>query len=255
MPGTHRWAAALFLAVGAAGCASFLPAPLPMRAVEAPRGSAPARCLLVLLPGLGDRAETFGSRGFPERIRRGGIDAEVVAADATIGYYAQGHMPGRLHADVIAPRARAGQRVWLLGISMGGMGSLMTGRDHPVAGLVLLAPYLGDRSLTEEIAAAGGLARWQPGPIAGPLASETYQRQVWGWLQQAVAADQPKIVLGFGNDDKSIQQHRVLAAALPADRVRHAPGGHDWDAWTKLLDDVLERSPLVEECAGGTGLR
>jgi len=242
-----RGAASLLLA-GAAGCASFLSAPLPMRAVEGPRGGAETRCLLVLLPGLGDRAETFEAHGFPERIRKRGIDAEVVAADATIGYYAKGHMPGRLQADVIAPRARPGQRVWLLGISMGGMGSLMTGRDHPVAGLVLLAPYLGDRSLTDEIAAAGGLSRWEPGPVAGPLGSETYQRQVWGWLKVSVAAGQPAIVLGFGNDDRSIGQHRVLAAALPPDRVRHAPGGHDWDAWTKLLDDVLERSPLVEEC-------
>lgn len=241
-------AAALLLA-GAAGCATFVAAPVPMRAVPAPGGSAAPRCLLVLLPGLGDRAEDFARHGFPERIRRSGIDADVVAADATLGYYTKGLMPGQLHRDVVAPRARPGQQVWLLGISMGGMGSLMTGRDHPVAGLVLLAPYLGDRALTDEIARAGGLARWRAGPVAGPLDPDRYQRQVWAWLQEAVAADRPRIVLGFGNSDKSIEQHRVLAAALPADRVRHAPGGHDWDAWSKLLDDVLARSPLAEECS------
>jgi len=246
------WPVLAALALGGAGCAAMLPAPRPMRAVDGPRAAGEARCLLVLLPGMGDRPETFRAEGFLERLERRGLDADVVVADATLGYYAKGHMPGQLWDDVIAPRLRPGQRLWLLGISMGGMGALMTAHDHPVAGLVLLAPYLGDEALVDEIRAAGGLAPWAPGDVAGPLTEERFQRQVWAWAKGAVASGGPPVALGFGAGDRSAHLHRVLAAALPPERVRTAPGGHDWEAWRALLDDVLARSPLVDECGGAT---
>ena len=65
---------------------------------------------------------------------------------------------------MIAPaRARGYAGVWLAGASMGGMGTLLYERSRPgeLDGLVLLAPYLGDRGLLEE-----SLARVFPGAEA-----------------------------------------------------------------------------------------
>src|SRR5262245_22491390 len=113
-----RW---LALALLLPGCALFWRAPVPMRAVDYPASaaSAPAKCLIVFLPGMGDDAEDFEKNGFVEEVRRHGLSVDVVAANATIGYYSRGIFAERLEADVIAPRrARGYKQTWLIGPSM-----------------------------------------------------------------------------------------------------------------------------------------
>lgn len=230
-------------------CASWLPAPVPMRSVSYARPGGASRCLLVLLPGAGDHAEEFARQGFVEAVRARGISADVVAADATAGYYFKGIVWERLRADVIEPwRARGYEEVWLAGISMGGMGALMTSERHPelVGGLVLIAPFLGDEALAREIQLAGGLARWDPGALPKEPTEDTYPRHVWRWLKQATSAGSPAIYLGFGEEDRFAPSARVLAAALPPERVFTAPGGHDWPPWRAVWAKVLER---LDSCA------
>src|SRR5215207_3601502 len=99
----------------ASGCAGVLPAPSPMRSIEY-ADVAPAKCLFVFLPGMGDRAETFEQRGFVETLRKSGRSIDIRAADATFGYYMKGTMLERLTTDVITPvRARGYREVWLAG--------------------------------------------------------------------------------------------------------------------------------------------
>src|SRR5262249_3963270 len=111
------WRVLFFCAASlVAGCASWLPAPVPMTAIEYPSGTAPARCLMVFLPGLGDRGERFEQRGFVSDVRAQHLSIDMVAADASLGYYAKGILTERLFTDVIAPRSSPGyEQVWLVG--------------------------------------------------------------------------------------------------------------------------------------------
>jgi alpha-beta hydrolase superfamily lysophospholipase len=80
-----------------------------------------------------------------------------------------------LHDAVIAPgMARGYRRLWLLGISVGGMGALLytAARFASVDGLVLLAPFLGTPGTLAEVSAAGGITAWSRRIRARPLLSE-----------------------------------------------------------------------------------
>lgn len=234
------------------GC-GFLRAPIPMASKQMDAPGEPARCLVLLLPGAGDRASDFAEEGFVSAIERSGVSVDIVAADATMGYYLKGIAGPRIETDVAAPaRARGYEKVWVMGISMGGFGAFHYTQQYPqhVDGIAAFAPYLGDRKLGEEIAAAGGLARWMPDPPA-PLTKKNYQRQLWSWLHGVTTGKRPGpvIYLGYGDDDRLAPQDAILAAALPPDHVFHAPGGHDWPIWRGLLQQFLSRSDFARDCA------
>ena len=236
---------------------SFTRAPTPMTSLrDPPPGGAEARCLVLLLPGAGDHASTFREEGFVAAIQRSGASVDIVAADATLGYYLKGRAAGRIEADVAAPaRARGYEKVWVFGISMGGFGAFHYTQQYPghVDGIAAFAPYLGDRSLGREIEAAGGLATWTPDPPAA-LTKKNYQRQLWSWLHSVTVAGRPgpSIYLGYGADDRLAPQNALLAAVLPADHVFHAKGGHDWPVWRGLLQQFLTRSDFARDCVAPT---
>jgi len=256
----RRWAAAagaLSLGLlGLPGCVS-LRAPVPMTARTDSLGAGPARCLIVLLPGLGDEGRTFFDEGFVSELRRAGLSADVIAADATLGYYEAGSFITRLDVDLLSPAMRRGySRTLLVGASMGGFGSLFYASQRPeeVDGVLALAPWLGDDSVLSQIRAAGGLSRW-PAPPPAPFDAHNYQPQLWGWLKGVALEGRPgpRIWLGFGENDRLRSADELLAAALPAGRVLSAPGGHQWGTWRELLGEFLERSELAAECRPGGG--
>ena len=243
------------LGIGAllAGCPSMLPAPEPLRSIEYASGAAPARCLFVLLPGAGDRAETFEQRGFVEEIRSRNLSIDLRATDATMGYYMKGTMLDRLSADVIAPaKARGYREIWLLGPSMGGFGSLFYSRAHAadVTGALAIAPYLGDRSLIREIAAAGGLERWTAPARVETMNRDNYQRELWRWLQAATQGGEaaPLLFVGYGRSDKLEPADKLLAAELPSSRVFLTDGAHEWGAWRRVLAAFLDSPEFASHC-------
>src|SRR5262245_13707170 len=169
-------------------CARWFPAPVPMRSVEwrQPAAKPKARCLVVFLPGFGDSAEDFEDNGFVAEVTKRELSVDMVAANATLGYYSRGTFPERLSADVIRPaRARGYEQVWLIGMSMGGLGTLYYSRAHTpeITGLLALAPYLGESDLIEEIHAQGGLGGWKGPPRVEVMNEGNYQREIWRWLQ------------------------------------------------------------------------
>src|ERR1043165_3038605 len=102
--------------------------------------------LVVFLPGRGDRAEDFEGRGLLAAAREAGLRADVLAVDAHLAYYYKRVITERLWEDVVLPaRARGYRRLWLVGISLGGLGSTSLAKEHPdaVAGILAVAPYLG----------------------------------------------------------------------------------------------------------------
>jgi len=197
-------------------------------------------CLVIFLPGRGSRAAEFEREGFIERIRQSGLKADAVAAELHLGYYANWTAVERLRLDVIAPaRARGYKQVWLVGISMGGLGALEYARNYPgeVAGIVLLAPYVGDDEIINEIIQAGGLEAWTPGPIA----ELDYQRRLWTWIRdyKMQRLSRPVIYLGYGLDDRFVEADHLLASAIGPHRTMTVPGGHTWTTW-KVLWKSLE---------------
>jgi pimeloyl-ACP methyl ester carboxylesterase len=156
--------------------------PIPTAFVAAPQ---PAHRLVVFLPGRGDDLQGLKKSGIAQIIQREWPDADVELAAVTMAYYLDGHATKRLHDEVMVPALKHGYRqIWLAGTSLGGMGALTYDRDYPgeIHGMILLAPYLGDRTVPKEIVAAGGLSPWNPGPPE-TLSPKTWQRELWRYLK------------------------------------------------------------------------
>lgn len=253
-PPTARRAIAVALAaILSAACISLRPTEEPIPTVRLAAGEPPNRCLVLLLPGRGDVPADFATSGFAEIARNQGIGAEFVAVDSHMGYFRDRSLLERLEADVIAPALERGvEEIWFVGISLGGLASLLVLDELPQAvdGVVLLAPFLGDGPTVDSVVAAGDLAAWRPDP-ALPAGPDDLWRRLWTVLQRETSdpRDGPALYLGFGDRDRYRDGHRVLAAALPARRVHVVPGGHDWTTWsllwTRLTADGL---PI---CRGG----
>jgi S-formylglutathione hydrolase FrmB len=171
-----------------------------------------------------------------------------------IGYYVGGTVWDRLAEDVVGPaRKRGYQQVWLAGISMGGMGSLMYARHHPgeLSGVMAMAPYLGDGTLVKRIRQDGGLAHWKAPPRAIIVKEDNYQAELWRWLQAVTrgAEPGPPLYLGFGRGDRLAPAAQLLAAELPADHVFETPGGHAWGPWAEQWTAFLDHSAFATACA------
>ena len=236
--------------VFAEGCYFVQRAKTPMPVERfAPNGPAQARGAMVFMPGFIDGPEDFVTHGFVDLVREHAPGYDVFAANAHFRYYAKGRLWTRLEQDVVAPLRRDGYReVWLVGISMGGFGSLSYASKHPeqISGLILLAPYMGPRDLIEEISAAGGVESWQPGDLAAiEDEEERLYRSMWAWLRQRAVGESeqgPTLLLGYGDEDRLRFPNGLLGNALSEDQVAVRPGGHKWVVWKPLFETLLQRA-------------
>jgi pimeloyl-ACP methyl ester carboxylesterase len=191
--------------------------------------------LIVLLPGIHDRAESFEYHGFVESARNG-LEADIAAVDATFGYYLHGNFIERLHTDVIVPARQHGYRdIWLVGVSLGGFGSLLYAKAYPehIRGVFLIAPFLGNGPDN-----GVDTAEW--------LAARNGEDGFWEWLRHHTSegAQRPEIILVYGADDRFAPVNRQLAELLPSENVDYLPGGHDWETWRVLWERAIENNML-----------
>ncbi|MEQ1440647.1 alpha/beta hydrolase [Fontimonas sp. SYSU GA230001] len=211
--------------------------------VAAPQPEA-ERTLVVVLPGFGNAAEDMRQQGIAEAVHRHWPEADVLLTNATFAYYKERNIVERLQADVIAPaRAQGYRQVWLAGASIGGMGVLFYEYAHPGAadGLVLLAPWAGDRKLIDEIAAAGGIAQWQPGEVPAAIDADNYQREMWRVVKRWSEDEQRRqqVWLICGDHDRLLQTSRLIAPALPDSHYIEIPGAHDWKTFLAATERVI----------------
>jgi hypothetical protein len=105
---------------------------------------------LVLLTGTYSEPEDFVREGFPAAVSERRIDAEIVMAEVRAAWFADGSIVERLHESVVAPaRERGRSRIWLAGISLGGLAALSYAARHEsaIAGIVLISPYPATRDV------------------------------------------------------------------------------------------------------------
>jgi hypothetical protein len=227
-----------------AGCALFPPTRDKLDVLDlGGRCSVHPDTLLVFLPGRYDRPKDLVDKGFVQAVRERGVDADILIPDLHFGYYIKRTAVDRLHEDVIRPAREKGyRRIWLVGISVGGLGALLYPQMQPgmVDELVLIAPYLGESRIHQEIVRAGGLKAWEP----GQWTAEDYERTLWDWLRRHGGRPDPVISLGYGRSDSFAMSNRLLAAVLPDNRVTSVPGGHEWAPWLQIWETVLDRRPL-----------
>jgi pimeloyl-ACP methyl ester carboxylesterase len=236
-------------AVGLAACAPIGDSSVPIASeiIRAPQPSA-VRTLVIVLPGRHDEGRGENERGMARAIQEAWPRADVLLASATFAYYRDGKLVERLHEDIVAPAQRDGyRRIWLAGASMGGMGAMLYDRAHPdtLAGVVLFAPFLGDKALLEEIRSAGGVQQWNPGPLPSQVDARNYQRQIWKHIREHPALA-GRVWLACGSDDFLLSGARLLATTLPDGRFVEMPGGHDWRTWSRIGKTVFSQIRTLE---------
>lgn len=232
-------------------CAAWRPATVPLRTLAFPARCASApQTLIVMLPGAYSMPEEFEQEGFVRILRERQVASDVLLVDAHLAYYKDRSIAERLRADVLIPARERGYRsIWLVGISIGAVGSMILADVSPgeFSGIVILAPYLGERETAEQIRAAGGLAPW---PSPDPAKSDV-DSVLWRWLkaQTQLGGNSPRtpIYLGYGLEDRFVFNQDLLGESLPRDHVFKVPGGHDWSAWTPLWRRIVNELPLPRD--------
>jgi pimeloyl-ACP methyl ester carboxylesterase len=224
-------------------CTFFRAAEVPMPAVRhaAPAGNATG--LIVMLPGMGDQPDDYVKNGFVAMVHAANPNMDVLCADAHFGYYKNSSIVERLHEDLIASIAKQYQHVWLLGISLGGLGTVAYAAEHPdvVDGVILLAPYMGNKAVIDEVRAAGGPRSWQQPDSSEPLnASERRYYELWTWYHDVVTQPErmPRLFLGCGEQDGFHAATQLVAAELPQQQTMTCPGGHKWTVWRELFTQL-----------------
>jgi pimeloyl-ACP methyl ester carboxylesterase len=191
---------------------------------------------MVWLPGAHQGARDFADAGFAQAVRARHAALDLVFVDLELTHVCDRSALEHLRTGLVLPARAAGVALWLGGISLGGLLVLDYAARYPgeIDGLCLLAPYLGSRLLTAEIAQAPGLAAWQP----GTLAETDEERRIWRYLK--VRSGTPPLYLGFGRQDRFAAAHRLAADTLPPEAVDVIDGSHDWPTWFRLWENFLD---------------
>jgi pimeloyl-ACP methyl ester carboxylesterase len=201
--------------------------------------------MVVMLPGIGDSLKDLEDRHVAAVIQRIWPHADVVLTGLTFAFYKQGHAAQRLQDDVIARYPRQSHDLWLAGISLGGMGALLYDRRYPdrAKGMLLLSPYLGEPDTMNEIRAAGGLARWNPGPRE-TLNKNNFSQQLWRYIKGLAKrpARANTMWLAYGSHDRMRHADNMLAPQLPPGHTIVLPGHHNWKLWLRSLPALLKRA-------------
>jgi hypothetical protein len=201
------------------------------------------KTLLVLLPGAYDTPQDYIDQNFVKEVRSRNIYADIQIVDAHIGYYTKEQIVKRLEDEVVEPAKSKGyEKIWFIGISLGGYGSLLYSMKNPTAleGIFLMAPYMGVKEVHMGVKSQGGLKTWVNNNEA------TADLNLWRWLKGYAlpSSDMPKLFIGFGDNDRFAQPNGLLADALPKERRMTIPGWHDWKTWLQLWKQFLDTSSL-----------
>lgn len=199
-----------------------------------------AETLVILLPGAYHQPEDFIKEGFVKAAYERELPIDLIMAELSFHQIADQTALTEIDTDLIQPALGKGYKnIWLAGISIGGYVTIAYANRYPekLAGLLLLAPYPGNRITTGEVAQAGGILKWLPEAVA----NDDTELGNWRWLKANANAKDIEIHLGYGEDDRFAKSHCMMAQALPVARVDKISGGHTWPVWQQLWHNFLDK--------------
>jgi pimeloyl-ACP methyl ester carboxylesterase len=208
--------------------------------------AAEERILLLMLPGAKNTPQQLADNGFIRALRERELAVDVLALDAHADMYLdRGRVERLLHDTLDEARAHGYQRIWLLGISLGGTGAMLcaTQRTAEIEGIFLLAPFLGTRGMIAEVKAAGGFRHWQAGEIGNRDLERALLQQIQQRSQDTVTF--PPLYLGYGSEDHYRGASILLSEQMPPHRLSVMTGGHDWPTWIALWRELLDKQPFA----------
>ena len=226
------------------GCLPFRSAGNPMPTLALSPANVAGSRIYILLPGMLDKPETFARKGIADIINRIDPQAGIVAADAHFNYYRKQILLERLLEDVIEPaRSQGYEEIWLVGVSLGGFGSVLFASLHPdlITGVLLMAPFLGEEDDLKQVDELKSQFNPDaPGDLKPKIRALI---TAWNWLDEEAPdpTSHPRIILAYGKDDRLLAGIQRLAGKLPQEDVFSIPGGHDWETWGSLLEQALPR--------------
>jgi pimeloyl-ACP methyl ester carboxylesterase len=186
--------------------------------------------LLIMLPGAWQTAEDLLDQGLAAELSAQAVKLDVWFADLRPESQPLDAMLAEIEQQVLTAAYAAGyRRLWLGGISLGGLLAMACAAHMPrfLSGLILLAPYPGNRLLAAELCAAE--------QVAAPPPSGDLERSALHWLQTQRTVP---VYLGYGTQDRFAAGQALLASWLPARQVVQLDGGHDWPTWCVLWSQL-----------------
>jgi len=215
--------------------------------IEPAHAGRTAATRVLMLPAAYAAPADFVQHGFVRAVRERSLEVDLVFAGFQLQEVSDRSLFGRLREEVLLPARALGCAVWMGGISLGGYLALDYAERYPreLAGLCLLAPYLGSHLVTSEIERANGLESWRPEQFP----EDDDERRVWRFIRTLRAGSLP-VHLGLGREDRFGRRHSLMAVALAPESVDVVPGGHDWPTWRTLWDRFLDVR-LVPKAAPG----
>lgn len=205
-----------------------------------------ADVLIIMLPGAYQQPEDFVREGFVSAVRERELPVDILMAELSFVHVVDSSALSDIHNNLILPAQTAGYRqIWLTGISIGGYIAMAYADHYPdlLTGLLLLAPYPGNRMTTGEINLAGGITNWRP---LSPPATDSELRN-WYWLKTQVGTI--KVNLGYGAQDRFAGSHALMAEALPVGQVDIVEGDHEWPVWLQLWKIFLDRQFINQQAS------
>lgn len=208
--------------------------------------------LIIFLPGLYDSASKFKDENFFNIARKADIKADLVALNINVIHLARNMMIKRIETDLFQYKEENGYKnIWIVGVSLGGLNTLLFYQKYEkdICGVILLAPYLADDTLVEEINEADGVINWQAQNLEKDDIVDERIEKLWSWLKQK--SDFSKIYLGYGKQDSFIDSSLILKSLLNNKNVTAIKGGHDWETGQSIWQQQLasrENTGLLKPC-------
>ena len=234
---------ALLLGMLPVGCHQLYPTKSTMEVIIYGDNNHRNQDLIIFLPGIADDAEDFKTQSFVNAVQQRQLAVDMLAVRSITGYFYNNSLVERFETDVILPAKKRGyKRIWLVGISLGGLAALIYSKSRPqdITGMLVLAPFLGKSRLIEELSNAGGLKTWHPSVNM----QNDQMRTLWLWLKDYLMgdSDRPLLYIGYGNKDKFAKANALLADILPRQQIFVIKGRHNWATWKSLWNNVLDSS-------------
>lgn len=197
-----------------------------------------ADALVIMLPGAYQQPEDFVQEGFVSAVRERELPLDILMAELSFVHVVDSSALSDIHNNLILPAQTDGYRqIWLMGISIGGYVAMAYADHYPgkLTGLLLLAPYPGNRMTTGEINLAGSIHAWEPASQPAPDS----ELRNWYWLK--MQSGDIKVNIGYGAQDRFADSHALMADVLPAGQVDIVEGDHEWPVWLQLWQNFLDR--------------